>query len=405
MSPKCLAACALLTGLGWLTGCHSPIIDTSQPSAVAYVAPGTLNLRPSLGQKDTVIGVLHHGERVQVLEARRRFVRIRTANGAAGWVDALQLLTPERMAQLQAEAKRAAALPSEGAATAFEDLNVHLEPNRQSPAFARIPEGGAAQVLEHRVSARTSTAPKVPVFDIPKPLTARKERRLNESRTAFPLPRPKPPKPPADALTGSAPPPKPAPTVPEAPVVLEDWSLVRMKDGQTGWVITRNLMMSIPDEVAQYAEGKHITSYFDLGPVNDDEKGLKHNWLWTTTSEIEPADFDGWRVFIWNRRHHRYETSFRARDLEGRFPVTVDPAGTDSPMRTFHLIFKEGDGQFWTHAYTFDGVLVHSASKEPYGLSQSASQQANGAAAGAAAKRPGWFASHWDALLQKFRKK
>ena len=35
---------------------------------------------------------------------------------------------------------------------------------------------------------------------------------------------------------------------------MEDWSLVRTKDGQIGWVLTRNLDMSIPDEVAQYAK-------------------------------------------------------------------------------------------------------------------------------------------------------
>ncbi len=56
------------------------------------------------------------------------------------------------------------------------------------------------------------------------------------------------------------------------PVVMEDWTLVRTKDDQCGWVLSRNLAMSIPDEVAQYAEGKRITSYFDLGAVNDDEK-------------------------------------------------------------------------------------------------------------------------------------
>lgn len=57
------------------------------------------------------------------------------------------------------------------------------------------------------------------------------------------------------------------------PVVMEDWTLVRTKTGDPGWVLTRNLLISVPDEVAQYAEGKRITSYFELGTVNDEEKG------------------------------------------------------------------------------------------------------------------------------------
>jgi catechol 2,3-dioxygenase-like lactoylglutathione lyase family enzyme len=202
------------------------------------------------------------------------------------------------------------------------------------------------------------------------------------------------------------PPPKPAPVAPAAPVVLEDWALIRMRDKQTGWVLSRNLMMSIPDEVAQYAEGKHITSYFDLGPVIDEEKGTKHNWLWTTASEIESCDYDSWRVFIWNRRHHRYETSHRARDLEGYFPVVVDAADTGTPARTFHLKFKEDDGKLWLHTYAFDGVLVRLVGREPADVAQSAKSAAQSSASGSqAVQKPGWFSSHWNALMQKFKSK
>ncbi len=117
--------------------------------------------------------------------------------------------------------------------------------------------------------------------------------------------------------------------------VMEDWSLVRTESNQVGWVLSHNLMMSIPDEVAQYANGKHITSYFDLGAVNDEKRGQKHNWLWTTASELQNFDFDSWRVFLWNRRRHRYETSYRQRDLEGYFPVEVDPIGSYRPRPQF----------------------------------------------------------------------
>jgi len=44
---------------------------------------------------------------------------------------------------------------------------------------------------------------------------------------------------------------------------------VRTKDGSVGWVLARNLYMSVPDDVAQYAEGKRITAYLALGDVRD----------------------------------------------------------------------------------------------------------------------------------------
>ena len=56
------------------------------------------------------------------------------------------------------------------------------------------------------------------------------------------------------------------------PTPTDDWSLVRTADGQTGWTLTRRLNMAIPDEVAQYAEGRRIVSYFSLGTVRDGDQ-------------------------------------------------------------------------------------------------------------------------------------
>ena len=83
----------------------------------------------------------------------------------------------------------------------------------------------------------------------------------------------------------------------------------------------RMLYMAIPDEVAQYAEGKRISSYFSLGDVKDEEKTKSH-WLWTTLSKPHlDCDFDGLRVFIYNTKRHRYETAYRENSVRGFFPV------------------------------------------------------------------------------------
>lgn len=405
-----------------LTGCGT---QSSNAIGEAYVAPASINLRRELAQKNSTVAVLRHGDRVSILDVRRRFVKVRTAKGVEGWIDSVQLLSPEQMDQIRRATQQALALPSEGSATVFEALNVHIEPNRQSPALARIPDAGSVVVLGHRVEPKTVGPGPVSALNFERPQLppTRRQRRERQSKSIFHLP-PKPPapKPPdnwqelsAERIDGSTSTadrkaalakqkekPVNKPEELKKPVILEDWSLIRTKENQIGWVLTRNLIMSIPDEVAQYAEGKRITSYFDLGTVHDEVKGVKHNWLWTTSSATLPYDFDAWRVFLWNRRRHRYETSYRQHDVEGYFPVHLDPVGSNAFERTFQLIMKDDDGKLWRGNYTFDGVRVRLTVREAY----RPDVLATGGKPGGLnihqlqAKLPeqGWFRRHWNAF-------
>ena len=150
---------------------------------------------------------------------------------------------------------------------------------------------------------------------------------------------------------------------PAAPVPMDDWSFVRTSDGKAGWVLTRMLSMAIPDEVAQYAEGHRITSYFPLGQVQEGDV-KKNNWLWTTIAKgLEPYEFDSFRVFVWSHKHHRYETAYIERNVTGHFPVRVNNSG-DSP--SFTLILENDDGQLVRKTYSFEGFRVRMVRKEPF---------------------------------------
>jgi uncharacterized protein YgiM (DUF1202 family) len=416
----CLVLSALLLVLASCSRSHS-----GYELGEAYIAPATLNLRRDLLQKNNVVTVLKHGERVSIIDTRRRFVKVRTLQGQEGWVDSLQLLSTEQMEQIRQEAAQALTLPSQGSATVFEPLNIHIDPDRRSPAFALIKEGTYVDVLAHRLTAK-DVGPLHPpslIKERPQP-ASHKQRKERGSRNALRLPPPpKPPKAPdnwqelsteridgsdstadrkakKDKQTAE----KKAAELKESEI-FENWTLVRTKDKQCGWVLSRNLVMAIPDEVAQYAEGKRITSYFDLGSVNDEEKGVKHNWLWTTLSGPARYDFDAWRVFLWNRHRHRYETSYRLRDLEGYFPVRVDPPDPNVFGRTFHLITKDEDGKLRTRAYIFDTVRVHLISTEDYRPGGNGSQKGvDGIDINKleARKSSGsWFSRHWHTLRQR----
>jgi hypothetical protein len=161
------------------------------------------------------------------------------------------------------------------------------------------------------------------------------------------------------------------------PVPIDDWSFVRTKDGKAGWVLSRMLTMAIPDEVAQYAEGHRITSYFPLADVQD-EGQTRHYWLWTTLSENGvPYEFDGFRVFVWSLKRHRYETAYIERKVTGYYPVTATkstkPTGEGA---TFTLIVDE-DGQPVRKTYVFNGYRVSLLKKEPYQLPANGTETAD----------------------------
>jgi hypothetical protein len=379
----------------------------------AYIGPASVNLRSQLNQKNSTVAILHHGDQITILDVRRRFVKIRTPSGVEGWTDSQDLLNPNEMQRIQKERGEAKTLPSQGIATAYEALNMHLDPSRKSPAFTQLPEGAPVSILARRLTAKNAAPPKAPiVFERAKPQLRKRSR---SSRVALRQPpSPPPPGPPANwrkpwgdedseetehDLSQNSKNPKAA--LAEKPPILESWNLVRTKDDRIGWVLSRNLMMSIPDEVAQYAAGKHITSYIELGTVHDDKQGPKHDWLWTTVSDVEPADFDAWRVFTWNRRRHRYETAYRRHDLEGYFPVHVEPAEPSVPGRLFKMITRDDDGKLRRRSYRFDGLLVHLIATEDYqsGVSADLSGSVrNGAKQPEARNKESWLAR----LKQRF---
>ena len=314
-----------------------------------------------------MVTTLQHGERLEVLETRRRFVRVRTAKGMEGWTDVNYLLTQQQVSDLDKLAEFAAKLPSQGKGTTYDSLNVHTAPSRQAPSFTQIPEGGSVDVLVHRVSPRNAVMPPAPAPAKPKG----KNAKSTSPKAAKPAKdTPPPPPPPAPALPGNwvdLSRPRGAdlgdqavPAEPVKPVPTDDWYLVRTRDGKAGWVLARQIAMSIPDEVAQYAEGHVITGYLSLGKVGTD----KDNWLWTTTSVgSQGLDFDSFRVFVWSLKRSRYETAYIERNVRGHYPIEAQPGSAEDA--SFSVVVEDKDGQVYKKNYAFSGYRVKLVSKEP----------------------------------------
>jgi hypothetical protein len=311
-----------------LAGCqnnskHAPSIGE------AFVGPAVLKIRADIPLESATVATVKHGDRLQILQHRRKFLRVRTAGGAEGWTDERQLLAPSDMANLKQLSQRAAKMPSQGVGTTFGDLRVHTQPSTQAPSFLLIKENEKFDVLAQVVLPRTDLARAPLIPPTPKKAKGAPKKPAKEPKVP-PVPMPKPPPPPPNwlALSKTDLPPEEPPEEPDdaaataVPVPTDNWSLIRIAGGQAGWVLTRMMRMSIPDEVAQYAEGHRIVSYFSLGELRDgDEK--KNIWLWTTIGAAGPYDFDSFRVFVWSLKRHRYETAYIERNLQGYSPVLV----------------------------------------------------------------------------------
>lgn len=310
--------------VGLLAGCrggpqHVPAIGE------AFVGPATLKIRADIPLESATVATVKHGERLDILQQRRKFLRVRTPNGAIGWTEERQLLALSDMASLKTLSERAAKMPSQGVGATFGDLRVHTQPSLQAPSFLLIKQNEKFDVLAHAIVPRTDLA-RTPLIP-PAPKRVRVPKKARDAKTTILSP-PKPPPPPPDwlALSKTDLPPEDPPEEqeePAKPVPTDNWSLIRQPGGQAGWVLTRMIRMAIPDEVAQYAEGRRIVSYFSLGEVQDGD-AKKNIWLWTTIGSPGPYDFDSFRVFVWSLRRHRYETAYIERNLEGHSPVLLE---------------------------------------------------------------------------------
>ncbi len=373
----------LATFLLCLAACKKDKEGKAPVLTQVFAGPVTLNLRQEITPGSKQAATAKHGDKLDVIQVRRRFVKLRTAEGKEGWSDARNLLTTEQMEDLRELAQDSAGLPSQGEATVYSTLNMHAEPNRVSTSFFQITEGLRVEVVDHELVQKPTGSAAPVTLRIEKPVRVVRRKPKRVPNQAIP-PRGKAPGLPANWLnlskTELSEEEKRAEeeekrNAPKPP--MEHWTLVRTKDkSKAGWVLSRNLLMTIPDDVAQYAEGARITSYFSLGESQDGEMTRNH-WLWTTIRDGEqPHEFDSFRIFIWNLRRHRYETAYIERNVQGFYPTEVKRG---KPV-SFSLILREPDGLLYLKTFAFEGYLVRKIAETPYvaPVEQPASQPGQG---------------------------
>ncbi len=342
-----------------------------------YVSAPETSLRDRVATMYNKMGTVQNGERVEVLEKQRRFVRVRTSKGQEGWIEERSLVPQEIYDGFQKLAQDDVKTPAQGHGTTRAELNMHLTPSRDGEHLYQLKDGEKIEVLKRATAEKNP--PKAPKPAKPVAASANKpsapptKDAAGQSATVTP-PEEKKPTPPAPKPTPAALSPKsgtakkkgrhavevPVPGEPPKPV-MEDWYLVRTSSGRVGWVLLRMVDLDIPLDIAQYAEGQRITGYFVLNQVDEDGKPIpQYLVLLNEPKDGLVWDYNQIRVFSRNRAKHRYETAYRERDLEGYLPVTVGHRdfGKEGDLPIFTIRKKTEDGQTVDVTYKMNGPIV-----------------------------------------------
>jgi SH3-like domain-containing protein len=319
--PRSAAVALCLTGAIFFSACNR---GRGHVLEIAYVAAVQANLRDQVAAVYEKAGVVKNGDRVEVLDHDRRFVKVRTATGATGWLEQRYLVGQDvydRIQKLTADNQKD---PVQAQATTRNDTNLHVVPGRDSEHLYQISSGEKLALLKRGTAEKPGSV-------------------VSPSRSASGASRDK--KAPAPGIS--------------APII-EDWWLVRDSNNRVGWVLARMIDLDVPLDIAQYAEGQRIVAFFVLNQVQDGDKKVPQ-YLTTVTEPKDglPFDFNQIRVFTWNVKRHRYETAYRER-MQGELPVTVSRENFDKEgtLPVFTLRIKDDSGTITERKYKLNTPIV-----------------------------------------------
>jgi hypothetical protein len=318
MKRKLLIAVPLLCLVGVAAWMFRPKRESQGEAFVSEKAAPVLS---GIAQVRQQVGVLHYGDRVEVLSKRNEYTKVRTPAGAVGWVEAHQLMEPalwQRSIKLIDQVRN---MPVQARGRTKVSTNLRVLPGRAEPRLYQFARNVPVEIVGRGVADWVQT-------------TDEKDSANEEQETKK-----------------------------------EDWFLVRgiasRPPGESsarisvstittepgdqtvpiaGWVIARFIELDLPDPVREGASSTNVrpVAWFELNRVSD-PAGDKPQYLLAATRgpEGQPCDFTALRVYTWNGKRERYETAFIENRLCGQLPIRTGKGPKDEPEFRFHVM--EGD--------------------------------------------------------------
>lgn len=314
MKRKLLIAVPLLCLVGVTAWIFRP---KHESQGEAFVSEKVAPVLSGIAQVRQQVGVLHYGERVEVLSKRNEYTKVRTPAGAIGWVEAHQLMEPalwQRSIKLLEQVRN---MPVQARGRTKVSTNLRVLPGRTEPRLYQFARNVPVEIVGRGVADWVQSADE--------------KDSGNEEETKK-----------------------------------EDWFLVRglasRPPGESsarisvttttsepgdqtvpiaGWVIARFIELDLPDPVREGASSANIraVAWFELNRVSD-PSGDKPQYLVAATRgpEGHSCDFTTLRVYTWNAKRERYETAFIENSLCGLLPIQTGKSPKDEPEFRFHIM-------------------------------------------------------------------
>lgn len=300
-----------------------------------YVVAKQTFLRDRVAAVSNRTATVENGDKLEVLERGRRFIRVETGKGEQGWIDEKVVAAQSVYDSFEQAKQEHKSDPAIASAVVRDEVYLHDKPGRETDRLFRLAEGDKLKLLVRAMLPKSNAGQdRRAVAAVSKPAKVSKPALVSKPGRA------------AGAKGGVD-----APADGPPPPVMEDWWLVRDADGRTGWMLSRMMDVDAPEALTRYSEGQRFVGAYVLNRINDPEAPMDDKDVpeyLTVMSPYKaglPFDFDQVRVFIWNARKHRYETGFKQKNIEGYLPVEVlkapDPFGkgpaASTPLPTFRV--------------------------------------------------------------------
>lgn len=303
---------ALVTLLAWM------LRPKHETLGEAFVSEKSASLLSGIAQVREPVGILHYGERVDVVGKRNDYVKVRTNAGTVGWVESRKLMEPALWQRSIKLLEQSHGMPVQARGRTKKSTNLHVQPGRTERRLYQFGRNAPVEILGRAV------ADWVQVTD---EKDAASEVQETKKEDWF-LVRGVATRPPGEDSARGA-----------------DSANTTQPGDQTvpiaGWVVARFIELDLPEPVRESANSANIRplAWFELNRVSD-PAGDKPQYLVAAARgpEGQVCDFTALRVYTWYVKKSRYETAFIENNLCGQIPIRIGKGPKGEPEFRFRVM-------------------------------------------------------------------